>query len=432
MRSTRLHWLRCSFLLLILCLCVGAQAEQAEKAAPKQFLIVAPKRFLFQLTEYAAYKRRQLPTSVVTLESILNDSTGVDDPEKLKRYLYTAWKERHLGYVLLVGDADLMPVRYMVLDRVTPAAFDYAFYPSDLYYSDLAHPDGSFDNWNAHADGFHAGYFGEVRGEKNKQDPINYDQITYHPVIAVGRWPVNTPEELRTCIQKTMKYESGVLSGNKPGMRTLGLYNVGGWVDARGFMDGLAKRMPASWQVAKYYYTDAQRNDHTPKPNESNLYALLNAGVGILCHAGHGSDDTWFNCCSVAHLDHVQNADRLPVMISAGCSTARFATLPPYEPYVDVDGKAHAGSDHGEVFTAPPPPPATYQSGKYDPTGLGKELLRRGPDGAVAYIGCDTGSQPCALTLEAGFIDALSQAKQPRLGDCWSHAIAYYYEQEHL
>ena len=48
---------------------------------------------------------------------------------------------------VLVGDVDVMPVRYMVLDRVTPAAFDYAFYPSDLYYADLAKSDGAFDCW---------------------------------------------------------------------------------------------------------------------------------------------------------------------------------------------------------------------------------------------------------------------------------------------
>ena len=40
--------------------------------------------------------------------------------------------------MLLVGDATVLPVRYMVLDRVTPAAFDTAFYPSDLYYADVA------------------------------------------------------------------------------------------------------------------------------------------------------------------------------------------------------------------------------------------------------------------------------------------------------
>ena len=99
--------------------------------------------------------------------------------------------------MLLVGDVDVLPVRYMVLDRITPAAFDYAFYPSDLYYADLAKKDGSFEDWNARQDAFHAGYFGEVRGEKNKRDGINYDQIDYLPEVAVGRWPVSTPDEAR-------------------------------------------------------------------------------------------------------------------------------------------------------------------------------------------------------------------------------------------
>ena len=85
----------------------------------------------------------------------------------------------------------------MVLDRNTPAAFNYAFYPSDLYYADLAKRDGSFEDWNARKKGFHAGYFGEVRGEHFKKDPINYDEIDYRPEIAVGRWPVSTANEIQ-------------------------------------------------------------------------------------------------------------------------------------------------------------------------------------------------------------------------------------------
>ncbi len=61
----------------------------------------------------------------------------------------------------------------------------------------MATRDGSFDDWNARKDGFHAGYFGEVRGEKNKSDPINFDQIDYRPELAVGRWPVDTADEVR-------------------------------------------------------------------------------------------------------------------------------------------------------------------------------------------------------------------------------------------
>ena len=131
-------------------------------------------------------------------------------------------------------------------------------------------------------------------------------------------------------------------------------------------------------------------------------------------------------------LSQISNADRLPVMLSAGCSTATCSTLGPYEPYRDVNGKEHKGTDHGEVFSAPPPPPAPYQTGRYNSTGLGEKLLRGQRDGAVAYIGCNTGSQPCALSLVEGFIQSLAHRRATRLGDCWCDAIAYYYAKERL
>jgi hypothetical protein len=126
----------------------GAQnAPGANGADEKRFLVIAPERFHAALRDYIRYKKAQMPTDLISLEKALRTSPGVDDPERLKRCLYAAWKRRHVGYALLVGDADVLPVRYMVLDRVTPAAFDYAFYPSDLYYSDLADSSGQFDDW---------------------------------------------------------------------------------------------------------------------------------------------------------------------------------------------------------------------------------------------------------------------------------------------
>ena len=38
-----------------------------------------------------------------SLESILRENRGVDDPEKLKRFHYEEWRQRGLGYALLVG-----------------------------------------------------------------------------------------------------------------------------------------------------------------------------------------------------------------------------------------------------------------------------------------------------------------------------------------
>jgi len=426
------------FAILILLLAFGGAnsalgaEDRGGGAATNRLLVIAPEMFVPALQEFVAWKRKLLPVDLVSLETVLGRSSGADDPERLKRYLYSEWRKQGLGYALLVGDVDVFPVRYMVLDRVTPAAFDYAFYPSDLYFSDLAKSDGSFDDWNASKEGFHAGYFGEVRGEKNKSDAINFDQIDYLPEIGVGRWPVSTSDEVRLVAGKTIEFERSVLAG--PGARHLraAFIATGGWVDSRALLDTLATQLTNSWEVTKRYYGDGQGFSQVVPPDHQQVCALLNQGLDLVVHAGHGQPDGWDQCFLVRDLDSVTNLATLPIIISAGCSTAYFAPLPPYGAYVDVDGKEHAGSDNQEVFSAPPTPPSPYQRGRFNPTGLGEQFLKRGRNGAVAYIGCNTGSQPCGLTLVEGFVSALAGAAEPPLGDCWASAIRHYYEKEHL
>jgi len=415
-------------LILIL---AALAASTARAAGPRGLVIIAPASFQPALRDFIAFKEKLLPVEFKSLESILAAGHGVDDPEKVKRFLYEQWRAHELGYALLVGGVDVMPVRYMVLDRNTAAAFNYAFYPSDLYYSALAKPDGSFDDWNARKDSFHALYFGEVRGEANKNDPINYDEVTYHPDIAVGRWPVSTAGQAHTIAAKTMVTEQAVLSDVNPAVRRAGFLAVGGWVDARSLEDNLASRLSAGWSVEKRYYSDASRKSDLP-PDAEQARLLFNRGAGLILHAGHGDSDRWEQCFSTGDLRGLTNAGLFPVVVSAGCSTAHFATLPPYEPYKDMDGKEHKGTDAGEVFSAPPPPPSPYQRVHFYPDCLGAALLRSETNGAAAYIGCDTGSQPCGLTLVEGFIAALAQDGQPRLGDCWASAVKYYYAREHL
>lgn len=416
--------------------------------AGDRLLIVAPEALASGLGEFVAFKKERLPTELVTLEAVLAKSEGVDDPEKLKRYLHERWRSGELQYVLLVGDADVMPVRYMVLDRVTEPAFHYAFYPSDLYYADVAKQDGSFENWNAQAEGFHAGYFGEVRGEHFKDDPINFDAVDYRPELGVGRWPVSTPEGVALVAAKTMRYERGVEAARaeskvaptqtatsagappKTWPAKAGLVMVGGWIDARPNFEHLRDALDHRFEVERRYYEGDAYN--VPEPSAEQIVALLNDGLGLLVHAGHGSDDSWDQCLATGHLPQLDNADQLSVVMSAGCSTARFATLPPYEAYEDLHGVEHAGTNSGQVFSEPPPPPAVYARGKYNMTGLGEQLLVGGPGGAVAYIGCNTGSQPCGLTLVNGLVEAAGTLERPRLGDCWRFAVSQYYIREHL
>jgi hypothetical protein len=410
---------------------VRAAAAKADATTGKRLVIVAPNRFHDSLAEYLRHKQQIMPTELVSLEKILAATAGVDDPERLKRFLYN--QRESLGYVLLVGDVDVMPVRYMVLDRATPAAFDYAFYPSDLYYADLEKADGTFDDWNANKEGFHARYFGEVRGEKNKGDPINYDQVNYRPKVAVGRWPVSTVDEVKIVAAKSMAYEDGVRDGSYVGAQKAAIFHPSGWIDARQHLARLADAMPAAWVSKRYLYPDAKTSAGAMTPTQENVIAAMNAGTGLILHAGHGSEKTWEGCFSIKALGQIKNADRLPVVMSAGCSTAYFAPLAPYDGYTDVDGKDHIGTYAGEVFKEPPPPPAPYQTGKHNPTGLGEQILKRSRDGAVVYIGCCTGSQPCGLTLLDGFASAVSKGgATTRVGDCWASAERYYYEKEHL
>lgn len=402
-------------------------------------LIVAPAGLAAPLEDFVAFKRERLPTEMVTLETALQAGEGADDAERLKRYLYDRWRGGGVRYVLLVGDADVTPVRYMVLDRNTEPAFNYAFYPSDLYYADIAEADGSFESWNARAEDFHAGYFGEVRGEHFKTDPINYDGVDYRPELALGRWPVSTPEAAALVAAKTMRYERAVETASEghsgAGEGTAwparaGLVMVGGWVDARPAFEALRERLAGRFAVERRYYEGDVYG--AGEPSAEQVVALLNSGLGLLIHAGHGSDATWHECIGTGNLPQLRNGERLAVVLSAGCSTARFATLPPYEPYEDIHGVRHAGTNAGELFGAPPPAPACYARGEYNLTGLGEQMLVGGEGGAVAYIGCNTGSQPCGLTLVEGFVAGVSTLERPRLGDCWAHAVSYYFEREGL
>jgi hypothetical protein len=205
------------------------------------------------------------------------------------------------------------------------------------------------------------------------------------------------------------------------GLRRAVFVWVPGWVDARKQMNRWAGELPKGW-------TSTSLSGGRSK----EVVTELDEGASLMFHVGHGFDDGWADSLGSGSIGRLKNADRLPVVLWAGCSTARFATLPPYEPYEDIHGGHHKGSDHGEVFDSPPPPPSPYARGIYNMSGLGEKLVRQGEGGAVAYIGCNTGGQPCGITLLEGFVKTLHDENEPTLGDCWSGAVTRYYGAEHL
>jgi hypothetical protein len=236
-----------------------------------------------------------------------------------------------------------------------------------------------------------------------------------------------------------MAYEGSIRDETHPGRRALCLLHPGGWIDARGQLTSLSSNLAAGWRAEQLFFQEVRQNSPA---DSSHLIEALNRGVGLCVHVGHGSETTWEGgpgsagpALSSSDLRRLHNADRLPIVFSAGCSTAYFAPLAPYEAYTDVEGHEHAGTYHGEVFAGPPSAPAPYQLRPIT-EGLGKKLVIDGPNGAVAYLGCNTGGQPCGVTLLEGLLEGLGHspaAPSPlTIGDCWRNAIAHYYEAEHL
>ncbi|MFO1054446.1 MAG: C25 family cysteine peptidase [Planctomycetota bacterium] len=386
-------------------------------------LVVVPRALRAELGAFVAFKRTQMSVEVAVLEDLLAIQPGVDDPERIKHFLFERW---HAGvrYVLLVGDVGVMPTRFMTLDRCTPEAFDQAFYPSDLYYADLARRDGSFEDWNAAHEGYHAGYFGEVQGEKHKDGVIDFDRVDYLPEIAVGRWPVRNAAELARIARKSVLAEKERLA--ETGLPRTLMLHCDGWVDMRGRMDAMATRLDGQSEVIKLYDGTAE------PPRDAAVAARIRTGVDLILHSGHGDPGGLHASLRDHTLLKIDEPPCLPVILSIGCSTAVIGPQPPYEAYLDVDGVTHRGTNSGEVFTAPPPPPATLQPTAFDQTSTAERSLRECDGGAVAWIGCDTGAQPCAFTLMEGFTDALARPGPRRLGECWAFAVSAYYEREHL
>ncbi|MFN5495484.1 MAG: hypothetical protein ACK5C3_02765, partial [bacterium] len=107
-------------------------ARSAEASTPERLLVVAPEAYRSALAGFLLERGEQLGAPVAFLA--LEDATRVppdsaaarpaDAPELLKREVHRRWRAGEVTALLLVGDVDTLPIRFMKLDRGTKEAFD--------------------------------------------------------------------------------------------------------------------------------------------------------------------------------------------------------------------------------------------------------------------------------------------------------------------
>ena len=139
--------------------------------------------------------KKGIKSIIITTEHIDKNYSGSDLQEKIKRCLYSYYKNNGLKYVLLGGDDSIVPVRgcYGQVYKGMDSNGKFQYYidnniPTDLYYSCF---DGDF-NWDYNQKG--------IYGEHD-------DNINMNSNIATSRIPLRTNFDAKAFVSRQLNYE---------------------------------------------------------------------------------------------------------------------------------------------------------------------------------------------------------------------------------
>ena len=390
-------------------------------------LVLAHETFLDALKPLKEHKDYTgINTYVQSWQSINKSFTdeGRDEPERIKKAIAAYETYCDTRWVMLVGDCNRFPVRYTMTDRNTTTAYNRAFYSGDIYYACLYKAGGGriFDDWDYNKNG----YYGELHGETIAGE-LNVDRGDLSPDIAVGRVPASTVAQVTTYVNKVITYEFSAYE-SAWAKRALMVATTDWQQHASLIKENISDTYLTDYSITKLY-SPGNPAGPTQIPNASSINNVLNQGVGFANYLGHGNLMGWAiptGGYGIAETAGLSNDQKLPVVFAGACGTAQFTTEPPYNPYTDVYGVHHNGTDKGEVFNNVPPQPAAIQEVD-NPYSFAEHVLLNSNVGFIAYVGCVTGSQPWSFDLDKLFFESLKYGWQTP-GEMWNHMVRRYYQ----
>ncbi len=261
------------------------------------------------LQDLAASKTAQgLNATIVTVQNITGtpaywNATPMfnDTQAQIRAFIRHAYLEWDTEYVLLAGDGDtgtpVIPARklYATAEGAPASGDGYTgSIPSDVYYACL---DG---NWNQDQD--------DRWGENATGNAQGQDEADLYAEVYIGRAPVDNPTEVANFVRKTLAYqqtnhtylERVLLPGEYLGFGGVADYG-GAYLDQ--LIDGSTAHgytttgIPdAEYNITTLYDRDWPGFDITSPYTSgwptSALTGIINNGVHVINHFGHGSITT--------------------------------------------------------------------------------------------------------------------------------------------
>ena len=311
------------------------------------------------------HRKKGLKVAVIDINDVYDECNyGQPHPRAIRDFIehaYDQWQEPKLEYVLLVGDAgwdsrvDTARWSRYADDDHAWATIPFTEYnqkisrnliPTYNYFPFEGH--SASDNW-----------FASVSGDD------------FVPDVALGRFPLVTPEEVTAVVNKTIRYMEQPV--DEWMSRLLWITN-----EQRSFQnrsDKLAEKSKDRGLKSVKIYPES-----TEVSNEKNTQKILESWeAGLVIFYGHGGRFIWrtgppdfrknHDLFTLSDLDHLQNTDHLPIVLSLTCYTSPF--------------------DHPTADS------------------LGEKLLRLPNSGAIGVIGASWRNSP-SLQMAEEFVEALT------------------------
>jgi hypothetical protein len=406
-------------------------------------LIITPRRFRLSLQRLVSHKKRMgVNTTIKTVESINLQYLikGRDKPERIKYFIRDAEQNWSIKYVLLVGGLKnhlyandrehqnygsrwwYVPVRYANLA---------GGYISDLYYADLYKGEGEFEDWDSNGDGIFAELF---------------DELDLWPDVYYGRLPCRNIIEVRSIVNKIIKYEKSSHWNEKWFKRMIAAGGV-----TYEFLEGPeyeGKEGDGEWLCNISLDNMKDHIDNPIKlyashkftsmggiPDPLNITREWSKGAGFVLLQGHGSAVAWdtsYNDREPPRPDdlvgglwamdfpRIKNKEKLPIVVVGGCHNGMFR-ITRIKSMFDFIRKLKG--EHS-IYNAYGWPVGSCYSWK---------LVQKRSGGAIACTGCtDAGTgrkgDPLNLSarLESNFFYKVGIDNVTTLGEAHSGSIEKY------
>jgi hypothetical protein len=440
----------------------GIEPAQVVPNESKLLLIVGPEQFRVAAQRLVAHKRQTgIPALFVSIETIkrayhtdfptLPGTISSDDALAIKTAVGDAARYLNAGYLMLLGDASLVPVRWITLHW---GWSDACYKSTDFYYANLWKvrigrtnevplPDRGVDTWDAN----HDRHYNEMLD--NSINRFNPDQVLPISDIAVGRVPAHDVGEVEKYVTKIIQYETAVPNAARFDVAELLDHGYGGVAGMADIMERQAARS-TSWNQNftrwGFGFPDDGSDSTVHRAPPHALTSIL-AQSRLVVYIGHGGMDGWEIGVGITQASAFSNIGRLPVVIACGCETAPIVPVIPAAgvEYQDESNERHQYnatgtplqiSDRGVALNWQPtsaqpkfplPRPALYDVPERAGTRFAAAWLFNENGGAIVYIGEAEVNQDNWPATLAGNVVRAYRGPGTILGDMWRAGQNAYY-----